>query len=145
MTKQFPVYWDQGRQVRIGVQRYLMSVTANSEVTLSIYLSQDDSDPWTNPKFSGIPNGLVYSQVLFTCPESTNLGLTPANINLQMVTAVQQSQIWHRVNTSLLGDTIQIGFSMNDQQMRDTNFTSQFAEIELHGMILDVSPSSLLA
>jgi ribosomal protein L31 len=35
-----------------------------------------------------------------------------------MVTASQQSQIWHRMNTSLLGDTVQIGFTMSDAQMR---------------------------
>jgi len=28
-----------------------------------------------------------------------------------------QSQIWHRINTSLLGDTIQIGFTLSDDQM----------------------------
>ena len=65
--------------------------------------------------------------------------------NIQSPTAQSQAQIWHRFNTSLLGDTVQIGFTMDDTQMRDTAFSSQFAEIELHGFILDVSPSGLLA
>jgi hypothetical protein len=62
-------------------------------------------------------DSLINSSVLYTCPESTNLGLTPANINLQTPTAIQQSQIWHRMNTSLIGDTIQIGFTISNEQM----------------------------
>jgi len=34
-----------------------------------------------------------------------------------MVTAVNQAQTWHRVNTSLLGDTVQLGFTVSDEQM----------------------------
>jgi hypothetical protein len=90
-------------------------------------------------------NSLIYSTIVYTCPESTNLGLTPANINLQMVTGSQQQQIWHRMNTSLIGDTVQIGFTLSDAQMRDTTLSNQFVEIELHGFILDVQPSQLLA
>jgi hypothetical protein len=65
-----------------------------------------------------------------------------------MVTASNdsvQEQIWHRMNTSLLGDTVQIGFTLSDAQMRDVTFNNQFAEIEFHGCILDVSPSMVLA
>jgi hypothetical protein len=65
--------------------------------------------------------------------------------NIQSPTADSQSQIWHRLNTSLLGDTVQIGFTLSDSQMRDITFANQFAEVELHGFILDCSASSLLA
>lgn len=68
--------------------------------------------------------------------------LTP---NILSPTAINQAQIWHRINTSLLGDTVQLGFTMSDSQMRDTTFSNQFAEIELHGFILDLSQSQLLA
>lgn len=140
-TKQFPVSWSSARKTRIGVQQYLLSTTSNGQITLSIYLNEC-SDPY----FSGPDNpSLVYSQILYTCPESTNLGLSPSNINLQMPTAVQQQQIWHRVNNSLIGDTIQLGFSMSDDQMYDPNFNNQFAEIAIHAIVIDVSPSSLLA
>ena len=112
-------------------------------------MSQNGAAPYNNgpivPDPDSTNDSLVYSSVLYTCPESTNLGLTRANINLNMVTAAQQSQTWHRMNTSLLGDTVQIGFTLNEAQMRDTNFNSQFTEIELHGFILDVSSSQLLA
>ena len=65
-------------------------------------------------------------------------------IDIQNPTAASQNQIWHRINTSLIGDTVQIGFTLSDAQMRDTAFSNQFVEIEIHSMILDVSPSQLL-
>lgn len=136
MTKQFPVYWDQGRQVRLSVQKYLMDFTANAQVTINIYLSQDPDDVWNNPVNNPSTNGLIYSQILFTCPESTNIGLTPANSNLQMPTAAGQYQIWHRLNTSLIGDTFQIGLTLSDTQMRNLTFAT--SEITLHGMQLTV-------
>ena len=153
-TKQFPVSWGMARKTRLGPQQYLLTATDDSQITLLIYLSQDSANAYNNLEYPYsatifpqiTPNStLVYSSVLYTCPESTNLGLTPANINLNMVTAEFQSQIWHRMNTSLLGDTVQIGFTMSDAQMRDVNFTNQFSEIELHAFILDVNPSQLLA
>lgn len=157
-TKQFPVSWGSARKTRIGCQQYLFTTTAKSQITLQIYLSQNTVGPGGIPYNAGpilpdqasINDSLVYSDVLFTCPESTNLGLTPANINLQMVTSgVSQAQTWHRINTSLIGDTVQLGFTLSDAQMLavdDNGKTiSQFSEIEMHGFILDVQPSQLLA
>ncbi len=121
-TKQFPVSWDMSRKTRLGPQMYLLSFTPVSEITLLIYLSQNATNPYNMgpilPDPASINDGLIYSTVLYTCPESTNLGLTPANTNLQMPTANNQAQIWHRVNTSLLGDTVQLGFTLSDAQMR---------------------------
>lgn len=148
-TKQFPTAWGNGRKTRLGPQQYLLTTTDVSQITLLIFLSQDGDNPYNIGPIVPDPNSpnsaLIYSTVLYTCPESTNLGLTPANINLQMVTATFQEQTWHRMNTSLIGDTVQIGFTMSDAQMRDPSFLNQFAEIELHGFILDVNPSQLLA
>lgn len=148
-TRQFPVAWDAARKTRIGNQQYLLSTTNNGQITLFIFLSLNDQSPYNFgpivPSDDVTNNTLIYSTIIYTCPESTNLGLTPANINLQMVTASQQQQIWHRMNTSLIGDTVQIGFTLSDTQMRDTTLSNQFAEIELHGFILDVEASQLLA
>jgi len=148
-TKQFPVAWGMGRKTRLGPQQYLFTTTEESQIQLLIYLSQNADSPYNAgpivPLPNSINNSLIYSTVLYTCPESTNLGLTPANVNLNLITAEFQAQTWHRMNTSLIGDTIQIGFTLSDVQMRDTNFVNQFAEIELHGFILDVSPSQVLA
>jgi len=121
-TKQFPVAWGMARKTRIGVQQYLLSKTSNAQITLLIFLSQNDSSPYNEPPFVPDPlslnNALLYSTVLYTCPESTNLGLTAANVNLQMPTADAQQQIWHRINTSLIGDTVQLGFTLSEDQMR---------------------------
>jgi hypothetical protein len=147
-TMQFPVSWGMGRKTRLGPQQYLLTTTEKAQITLLIFLSQNNSSPY-NEGILDPNDSLIYSSVLYTCPESSNLGLTPANTNLQMLTAKQQQQIWHRMNTSLLGDTVQIGFTLSDEQMRTVDDAgspiSQFAEIELHSMILDVSSSMLLS
>jgi hypothetical protein len=151
-TKQFPVAWGMSRKVRLGVQQYLFSATDLGQVTLLIFLSQNAASPY-NDSTIDLNSGLIYSTLLYTCTESSNLGLTPPNTNLQMFSVINsagtnasspQSQIWHRMNTSLIGDTVQIGITLNDTQMRDTDFKSQFEEIELHGFIIDVTPSSVL-
>jgi len=128
-TKQFPVAWNLARKTRIGVQQYLLSKTTLGQITLYLYLSTDSSNPYNFgpivPQIEPENSGLVFSTILYTCPESTNLGLTPSNTNLQQLNLVgsdgassnNQSQIWHRINTSLLGDTIQIGFTLSDDQM----------------------------
>ena len=129
-TKQFPSSWGLSRKTRIGFQQYLLSKTENSQITLQIYLSTDNSNPYNQgpiiPANNSMNDGLIYSSILYTCPESLNIGLTPSNINLQMVTANNQQQIWHRVNTSLIGDTIQLGFTISDTQMRalDVDFST---------------------
>ena len=151
-SKQFPVAWAMARKTRICAQRYLFSTTDDAQVTLNIYLSENADNPYNYggivPSSNTQNNALIYSTVLYTSPESTNLGLTAANSNLQMPTAAEQAQVWHRMNTSLIGDTVQVGFTLSDTQMRavaeDGSFISQQAEIELHGMILEVTPSQEL-
>lgn len=148
-TKQFPVAWGMARKTRIGPQQYLFTTTNDGQIIVQIFLSQNAASAYNRPPIvptvGSVNNSLVYSNVLYTCPESTNLGLTAANINLQMVTAEEQQQTWHRMNTSLIGDTVQIGFTMSEDQMRDADLRYQFDEIELHGFILDVSPSMALS
>jgi len=147
-TKQFNPYWDQGRQVRLSAQKYLMDYTFNAQVTINVNLSQDPDTVWNTDK----NDALVYSQVMYTCPESTNLGLTPFNTNLQMPTAETQYQIWHRFNTSLIGDSVQIGLTLSSQETspgaRDAqmyNLDYATSEITLHGIHLTVDKSSHLA
>lgn len=146
-TKQFPLAWDIGRKIRLGVQQYLLSTTNNSQIQLLIFLSQDAANAYNDPT-QVVNDSLIYTTTLYTCPESTNLGLTAANINLQMIGSAQE-QIWHRINTSLIGDTVQLGFTLSDAQIRALNSNNQpinaFAEVELHAFIIDVTPSQVLA
>jgi len=160
ITKQFPASWSMGRKTRIGPHMYLFTKTINAQVQILMFLSQNMTTSWNTlgviPSFSA-NNSLIYSAVMYTCPESTNLGLTPANTNLLNLTPISgdgsssnnQGQIWHRNNTSLIGDTVQIGFTLSDLQMttldEEGNFISQFAEVELHGAILTVTPSRMLS
>jgi hypothetical protein len=138
LSKQFNFYWENGRKCRLGVQKYLLDRTANGQVTLEIYLSQDANNPYNN-----LSNPAVdYSQILYTCPESTNLGLTPFNVNLQTPTASSQDQIWHRMNTSLIGDSVQIGMTLNEDQMKNIAYTQ--SEITLHGIQLTIQASQIL-
>jgi hypothetical protein len=151
-TKQFPAAWSMGRKTRIGTQRYLFTTTSDSEVTLLIYLSQDAANSYNSgpifPDANSLNTGLIYTTTVFTCPESTNLGLTPAKKNLMTPTAISQSQLWHRLNTSLIGDTIQIAITLSDEQMyeidEDGESVNATAEIEFHGCILDITPSQML-
>jgi hypothetical protein len=128
-TKQFPVAWGMSRKTRIGVQQYLLTTTASGQIEVQIYLSQNAASPYNFgpviPEANSINDSLVYSDVVYTCPESTNLGLTPANTNLNLITATQQQQIWHRMSTSLLGDTVQLGFTISNEQMRTYTQTSE--------------------
>lgn len=157
-TKQFPTSWNLGRKTRIGVQQYLFTTTANGKITLLIYLSQNADGAYNIgnivPATNVVNNSLIYSTVLYTCTESCNLGLTASNTNLQMISNINpdetdayspQSQIWHRINTSLIGDTVQCAFTMSDSQMRDTSFSNQFVEIEFHSMVWDLYPSQMLS
>ncbi len=141
-SKQFPPSWGEGRQVRMGTQQYLMDTTDIGQVTLNIYLSMNPDDAWNMSTQVTDPNdpndAILYSTVLYTCPESTNIGLTPANTNLQMPTASRQRQIWHRMNTSLIGDTVQFGITLNDAQMRD--YANAINEVTLHAAVLDIYP-----
>jgi hypothetical protein len=147
-SKQFPTAWEMGRKTRIGTQQYLFTTTPNAQITLQLFLSQNASTPFNNPPYVPDPNAennsLVFSNIVYTCQESTNLGLTASNINLQQIVP-SQAQTWHRMNTSLIGDTVQIGITLSEKQMFDSTLTNQVAEIELHGMIIDVSPSQMLS
>lgn len=147
-TKQFQGYWEEGRKTRIGVQKYLMDRTANGQVTVYIYLSTDNQDPWNSGSIvpTTEPNptnsGLIYSQLMYTCPELANLGLTAANINLQMPTGASQQQIWHRFNTSMIGDTFQIGLTLSEDQMKNLEYAQ--SEIVLQAMHFSISPGPQL-
>lgn len=156
-TKQFPFYWEKGRKTCLGPQKYLMEFTQNGQATIEIYLSQDPDTVWNQgpivPNVNSTNNSLVYSQLLYTCPESTNLGLTQANTNLQQLNVINSmnpssttspsQQIWHRMNTSLQGDSVQIGLTLSNEQMRTLEYAT--SELILHGMQLTVFPGGLVS
>jgi hypothetical protein len=137
-SKQFPGHWDEGKKTRIGVQQYLFDRTSDGEVTVQILLSTDPDDAWNSggvvPDINVLNGAILYTQTVLTSPETNNL---------QMPTASQQNQIWHRMNTSLIGDVVQFGITLSDDQMRDYEIAT--SEISLHSVSMDLFAGPALA
>lgn len=119
-SKQFPIAWGDARKTRIGAQRYFMDTTDGGEFTVNLYGSQSATT--------------LLSTVVRTRPDDS-LGL---NDN-----ASDQAQIWHRVQSSVIGDTVQLEFTMSDAQMKDVSVvTSPWV---LNAAVFDLYPSRVLA
>jgi len=133
-TKQFPVRWQDGRQVRFGLERFLLETTATGQITVNIYSSQNSdlasNDPSINPY-------LIYQNVVLTSPEPSlySSAIPPYQAG--------QDQIWHRQSNSFNGDTIQLGFTLSDAQMYDSTINTQ--EIKMYAIVLDLYPGPTLA
>lgn len=82
---------------------------------------------------------LVFSSAIASSAATCSLYFSPFD-NLES----GQAQIWHRSSTSLLGDTVQIGFTLSDEQMRDPTLTIQSSPISIHAITLDVYPGANL-
>jgi len=96
-TKQFPQSWAMGRKTRIGPQQYLLSKTEGGQITVQIFLSQNSANSFNDgsivPAPGSVNNSLVYSQIVYTCPESTNMGLTPFNTNLLQLSSPNPHEV----------------------------------------------------
>lgn len=133
-TKQFPIYFNDARQVRVGTSRLLLEATSFPEegneppqITVNMYASQNAMTPSNDPN---IQPYLAFSNIMLTCPEiDTGFG-------------AGQSQIWHRFSPSFNGDTIQLGITLSNDQMRDPNINEQ--EIILHAIVLDLYKGPIL-
>lgn len=133
-TKQFPIFWSDGRQVRIGTTRLLLEENSvpsagisPPQITVNIYASQNSKTPSNDPV---VQPYFAFSNIVLTCPEiDTTFGAA-------------QSQIWHRLSTSINGDTIQLGFTLSNVQMRDKNINQK--EIILHAISIDLYKGPIL-
>jgi hypothetical protein len=130
LTKQFPLGWQDGRQTRLGTQRYLLTTTTVGQLSANLYVSQNNNLPANSTEYSPY---LPFSNVLLTCFEGNDLNLTQGD----------QDQIWHRINTPVIGDTVQVGLTLSDAQMRDPGSNDE--EIELYAIVLSVAPGPVLA
>lgn len=134
-TKQFPAFWEGGRGSRIGAQKYLLQTTSPpinpsyppNQITVYVYVDQNPEQP-SNDTFAD--PYLPFSTVVLTCPEGNNLF------------GIGQNQIWHRMNNSFVGDSVQLAFTLNDTQMRDNLINS--SEIEIHAIVIDLYPGPIL-
>ncbi len=132
-TKQFPFAWSGSRKIRIGAQKYFLDKTEFGEFTVDILGSQSPV-PLNNSTVSNPMPSLISNAIVRTRPDDS-LGLNDA--------ANQQEQIWHRLASSAIGDTVQLQFSFSQDQMFDVPIaTSPWV---LHVCILDLYPSRTLA
>lgn len=131
-SKQFPIYWNEGRQTRIGTQKYFVQNAPNpeegppSQITANIFTSQNTNFPSSDPAYGYLP----FSNILLTGPEP----MKPFQIS--------QDNIWHRMSNSFIGDTVQIGFELSDAQMRVN--TVNEAEIIIQAIAFDLHPGPIL-
>lgn len=129
LTKEFNLFWDQGRQMRLGKQMYLFDRTDQGQCIVNLYVNQNSNEPANQ---LSPDSGMIYSQTVLTSSEPFSL-----NSNSE--------RIWHRIADSIIGDTVQIGITLSDAQMRDPTLGSQTSSLTLHAIVMDVSPSSVLA
>ena len=128
MTKQFPLYWSDGRQVRVGTQRFLLDTTPGGQITVNVYSSQNSNDADNDPVAN---NYLSFSNIVLTSPEPNN------------PYSSAQAQIWHRLSNSFNGDSVQLGFTLSNAQMFNSAVNQQ--EIALHSIILDLYPGPVVS
>ena len=128
-TKQFNVAWDEQRKSTITSQMYLLDKTTEGEITVSVFVDLS-TDIDSNRK--DLSPYLAFENILFTRFEGGDL------INKE-----NQDQIFHRVGNAFNGDTIQIGFSLSDAQIRDQAI--ERSDMTLHGILFKMKPGPLLA
>jgi len=132
-TKQFPSAWSDARKTRIGAQKYFLDTTEFGEFTVNILGSQSPLSLNNNTTGNPLPS-LISNAIVRTRPDDS-LGL---NDN-----ASAQEQIWHRLASSCIGDTVQLQITFSDAQMR--NVSVACSPWVLHTIILDLYPSRTLA
>lgn len=128
-SKQFPSSWSNAMKTRIGAQKYFLDKTTSGQFTLNIYGSQSSLN------LNGFNSDLaIFTAIVRTMPD-VSLGLNDS--------ASSQTQIWHRLSSSAIGDTVQLQFTMSDAQM--TNVEVALSPWVLYSAVLDLYPSRTLA
>lgn len=128
-TRQFPIFWGNGRKCRIGTQRFLLTTTEEGEMTCNIYTSQNANVATNDPLISAY---LPYTNVLLTKAPPNDLNRS----------APEQAQIWHRMSNSFQGDTVQIGFTFSDDQLRNDLIAT--SDVTIHAIAFDLHPGPIL-
>lgn len=132
-TKQFQQGWSDAKKTRIGAQKYFLDTTQFGEFTVDILGSQSPNPLNNNTVQNPLPS-VISNAVVRTRPDNS-LGLNDSQS--------EQAQIWHRLASSAIGDTVQLQFSLSDIQMRNVGIIS--SNWVLYTAILDLYPSRILA
>lgn len=126
-TKMFPTSWSAGRLTRIGLQRYLFDNAPGGQIVVNLYMSQTQS---VDSNTSNISTYLPYTNILGLGPET------------EFPNQENQDRIWHRMQNGFIGDTVQVGFTMSEAQLR--NLDSNEAQIALHAIVLTLYPAGII-
>ena len=125
-TKQFQAAWDQGRQTRFGSVRYLLDNTDDGAITATVFADQDTGRQINNAIINPY---LIFTDIVLTSPEQPG--------------QIAQDRIWHRQSNSFNGETIQLGITLSDAQMKNNDV--QESEITLHALVIDIYPGPVIA
>lgn len=131
-TKVFSPFYEQGAQARLGYVDFFLNKTTNGEVSVNLYIDENNSVVVNDPN-ALIPNGgILGSNTVLTRPE--NLTLIP----------IQQFQdkIWHRLFTHTVCQNFQLEITLDDDQMFDESVAN--SDITLHAMAIYLSPNARL-
>jgi hypothetical protein len=110
-TKFFTPFWKQGSAMQLNHIDFLFDTTAAGEAVYNIYVDDDDITVTNDPDLPG----QLGSNVVRTRPDDLDLN------------GSVKKTIWHRGYGFADGQTVQIQFTMNDEQMKDRTINqSQF-------------------
>lgn len=136
-SKQFNAGWEQTMKTRLGTQRYFLDTTTFGEFALNIYGSQSTLPLDANPSALAI-----FSSIVRTRPDDS-LGLNDS--------ASSQTQNWHRLSSSAIGDTVQLQMTLTDAEILAVN-SDGTPNVEignspwvLYSIIIDLYPSRILS
>lgn len=126
-SKRFSPFYEIGSQVRVGYIDFFLDKTESGEVSVDIYLDEDDtistSNTTSNPSLMG-------TNTVLTSPESPILIPFQAN----------QSKIWHRLFLQTIAQNFQFKISMNDNQMETESIVG--SDFVMHAIAFYLSPNA---
>lgn len=128
-TKVFAPYYNEAGQCRLGYVDFLTDITPNGEVTVNLYVDENNSTPINDPS---VNTSVLGSNVVLTRPESSTI------IPFQQT----QRKIWHRLFAQAVCQNFQLQISLTPLQIANT----QIAESNyiLHAIALYLDKNSRL-
>lgn len=120
-SKEFFGFWEAGSMSIIGPQRYLISSTSQGQATINFFSSSNDNLPIsTNLTAPWLP----FTDIILTSPENTSQS--------------GRDRIWHRMNNTFVGDTVQFQFTFSSSQMADVEIQAE--DVEIHAVVIELEP-----
>ena len=119
-TKRFNPFYKEGAKVRLGYTDFYMQRTATGQVTVNLYINDDQTTP-VNPTYN----------TFNTFPESTYAASPETNLT--------NEKVWKRIFFENISQFFQLEVTLSDAQMLTPAI--QTSDITIHGFIPYVSKS----